>query len=219
MVTRYRRTASTIARTCGAEGAGRDRRARRRVGRRHPDCAPGDLVLPHQLDRLHVGARAHVLRRRRPAGRARRLHAPVFRALRAICLRRAPRPHHAAATAAPTARCRVRGSRRLPRSTGWTATAPTLVGMTGMPEAGARRASSASTMRRCASSSIMRRARRQRVAGVDGKHCQRARSRDGSVRTLIRHVVPLVSSAAARADAATAVARRPAQPEAGHDDP
>ena len=41
------------------------------------DAAPGDLVLPHQLDRLHARPRIDVLRRRRPAGRPRRFHASV----------------------------------------------------------------------------------------------------------------------------------------------
>ena len=86
--------------------------------------APGDLVLPHQLHRLHVRSPAHVLRRRRPQGRARRLHASVHAGV-ARDLPRGGRARRASRspTAASTPRCRARAWRPRPRSTAWSATA------------------------------------------------------------------------------------------------
>ena len=159
-------------------------------------CVPGDLVLPHQLIDYTSG-RAQTFF---DGGDQQVVHVdftqPYSHALRAnVPGRRAARP---------ASRCSdggvygaVYGPRletaaeidRMDRD------GATLVGMTGMPEAGARARSWASTTRRCASSSIMRRA-----AATARRTCRWKASPNvlesamDKVRALLQHVVPLVSS-------------------------
>ena len=95
-----------------------------RVGRRHPRSPAGRSRAAAPAHRLHVGPRSHVLRWRRPQGRARRLHAPVH----AGAARQLPRSGESCRRCGDRRRhlrrgARVRGWKRPARSTAWTATA------------------------------------------------------------------------------------------------
>ena len=68
----------------------------------------------------------------------------------------------------------------------------TLVGMTGMPEAALARELGIDYAAICVVVNHAAGRGDSARAGVDGKHRQRARERDGRVRALIEHVVPLV---------------------------
>ena len=109
----------------GAEGAGRERRAGRRFGGRHPRLRARRPRPAAPADRLHVaGAR----RRSSTAATSRSSTSTSRIRIRTRCARsclagRAARQHRAAATAASTARYPARGSRRRRRSTGWIAMA------------------------------------------------------------------------------------------------
>ena len=96
------------------------------VGGIRDDLGPGALVVPAPGHRLHVGTALDVLRGRRRARHARRLHRAVLAAAAHEPVRRGAR---AAANRSSTARCtrarRVRGSKAPRRSSGSRATAPT----------------------------------------------------------------------------------------------
>ena len=102
----------------------RDRGGHR--GRHSPGPGAGTLAVPHQIIDYTWGRRIHVLRGRRAAGHAHRLHLAVSRvdaqgdAGRGGGLRACR-----SSTAASTRRHRGRGSRPRPRSTASSATAPT----------------------------------------------------------------------------------------------
>ncbi len=120
---------------------------------------PGDLVLPHQLIDYTSG-RAHTFF---DGGDQQVVHVdfthPYSPALaRSVPRRRAPRPASRCATAASTAPCRGPRLETAAEIDRMDRDGATLVGMTGMPEAGARARARRRLMRRCASSSIMRRA-------------------------------------------------------------
>ena len=73
----------------GAEAARGDGRHRRGVGRRHHGEPPGRPRAAALAHRLHVRAGVDVLRRRRPEGRPRRLHASLCAGIaRAVASRR-----------------------------------------------------------------------------------------------------------------------------------
>ena len=201
----------------GAEG----RRARRAVlavasvgGIR--GCAPGDLVLPHQLIDYTSG-RAHTFF---DGGDQQVVHAISPIRTRSACARYAWPARGAAGIALRDggvygAVCgpRLETAAEIDRMD---RDGATLVGMTGMPEAGAR----ARTGRRLCvgvrGGQSCGGPRRQHGARVDGKHRERARKRDGQ---------------GARADPARRAARaigaaragapdhRPIEPEVTHDDP
>ena len=88
------------------------------------DAAPGELVLPAPADRLHARSR-----RRRSSTAATSTSSTSISRIRTRrrCAQSASRrqgsPASRSPTAASTARCRDRGSRPSPRSTGWSATA------------------------------------------------------------------------------------------------
>ena len=137
--TRFRRTASTTARTCGRS---RTRGATAVVAVASVGgirgAQPGDLVLPHQLIDYTHGPRSHVLRRRRAAASCTST-SPIRtrRTLRdALPRGGARRPGIAAASmAASTARStgpRLETAAEIDRME---RDGATLVGMTGMPEA------------------------------------------------------------------------------------
>ena len=130
-------------------------------------CQPGDLVVPHQLIDYTVRTACADAVRRRGSARSSTSTSRI-RTRRRFATAPAPRPRRRASQRGGRRRLRCgvtgRGSRRRRRSTAWTATAPTLVGMTGMPEAAlcarARPALRGGLRRR----QPRRRARRQRAA-------------------------------------------------------
>ena len=162
-------------------GATRGRRGR--LGRRHrAAAAPGDLVLPHQLIDYTSGRDIDVLRRRRPATSC--TSTSRIRTRR-DCARAASRAARAGGHRARRRRrlrrgATGRGSRPRPRSTAWSATAPTLVGMTGMPEAALARELGPALRGDLRRRQPRRRPRRQRAgrSSMDGIDA-RARSGDG----------------------------------------
>ena len=143
---------------------------------------PATSCVPHQLIDYTHGPRAHVLRRRRPAGRPRRLHA--IRTRRRFARAASPRQR------APASRSSdggvygaVSGPRletaaeidRMDRD------GATLVGMTGMPEAALARELDAALRGDLRRRQPRRRPRRQRASTISmERHRERAGDGDGS---------------------------------------
>ena len=109
----------------GAEGAGRERRTGRRLGRRHSRLRAGRprrCRISSSTTRRDARTRSSTAATSRSCTSTSRTRTRA--ALRAALPGRRPaRRHRAASTAASTARCRGPGSRLPPRSTGWIATA------------------------------------------------------------------------------------------------
>ena len=149
-------------------------------------------------DRLHVGARAHVLRRRRPAGRPRRLHASLLgRAARDLpCGARAGRiALHDGGVYGAVSGPRLETAAEIDRMD---RDGATLVGMTGMPEAALARELGLDYASVCV---VVNHAAGRGDSTPQVSMEGIANVLEGAmdrVRMLIRHVVPLVSSSRAR---------------------